>query len=556
MTSSDSSPKPELDQVLAQVMALHGEETGARIDRLIQQYPAYAAEITECWQMHSALQATRVRSQASLQTSDVLKPFVGSVLGGYEILDELDRGGMGVVYRARNPALERVVALKVIRSGELADVAEIIRFRREAQATARLLHPGIIPIYEVGQERNLLYYTMPLIEGETLAVRAARERLSPREAVAVVHRLTMAMEYAHARGIIHRDLKPSNVLIDAKNHPIIIDFGLATIAHLDSDLTGSSVIGTPAYMAPEQLHGGFREAMGLREGGGPSGDIGLSEGGRLRDRESISDVYSLGAILYFLLSGRPPFMGPTTFDVLLQVKDREPLAPSRWNRAVDHELDAICSLAMEKNPLHRYATASAFGHDLQLWLDGIPIDLPVRSWTMRWNVWWRKTPSLLSHWVALLAVMAIVSIAHAIDVSRSNYVTQMGLLLAWFGLCLPLQRWWSGERDGWFSASTWALVDVLFTTSLIANAETPRSLLLIAYPMMIAASALFYRTRLVIGMTIACVFGFAFLAGWTDDPSMDRTDFQAIFVIGLGVLGLTLSSMIGRIRNVFSLRRF
>lgn len=535
MSLSAPSSSDDLDSVLLQVMSATGPEAKQRIEQLQQTHPQFASEITECWELHQGfLETTGHVPSSSTESSNVsprLGSRIGARLGTYELLDELDRGGMGIVYRARHPLLDRTVALKVIRSGELADAVEVHRFQTEARAAARLSHPGIIAIYEVGQEGDLVYYTMPLVEGQTLSSFMNALRIEPRESARIVHQLALAMDHAHSRGVIHRDLKPSNVLLHADMHPVIIDFGLAKISQSAADVTGDGIVGTPAYIAPEQLRGGSPELP------------------------HACDVYALGGILYFLLSGRAPFVGPTTFDILLQVKDREPMAPSHWNRNVSSELNAICARAMEKNPRNRYPSAAALAEDLQRWMIGEPIAIPTHNLAVQLARWWRKAPSLFSHSLAIVSVMLIVSAAHAWDISSSDFLTQMGLLATWLVLCWPLQRWAASERNGWIGASLWALVDVTFTSCLIAKADAPRGLLLIAYPMMIAASALFYRTRMVIGMTILCVVGFSLLAWLTEDSSLDRIDFQAIFVTGLAVLGLTLSSMIGRVRNLFSMSR-
>jgi serine/threonine protein kinase len=335
MSLSDPSSSDGLDSVLLQVMSTTGPEAMQRIEQLQQTYPQFASEITECWELHKGFRETAGHVPSRSTVSPRFGSRIGARLGTYELLDELDRGGMGIVYRARHPLLDRTVALKVIRSGELADAVEVHRFQTEARAAARLSHPGIIAIYEVGQEGDLVYYTMPLVEGQTLSLLMNALRIEPRESARIVHQLALAMEHAHSRGVTHRDLKPSNVLLHADMQPIIIDFGLAKIAQSAADLTGDGIVGTPAYIAPEQLRGGSL------------------------DLPYACDVYALGGILYFLLSGRPPFVGPSAFDILLQVKDREPMAPSHWNRNVGSELNAICARAMEKDPRNRYPSAAA-----------------------------------------------------------------------------------------------------------------------------------------------------------------------------------------------------
>jgi serine/threonine protein kinase len=517
----DAESELELNRVLAEVLAIDTSVNAhASLETILRKYPQWSEQITESWDLHQQLSQCKASSRLS----------VPSHIGSYEILAELDRGGMGIVFQARHKELDRIVALKVIRSGELADVDEISRFRREAEAAAKLVHPGIIPIYEVGQEAHLVYYTMAYVKGKSLAEYHGANRIPPKAAASIVRSLTHAIAYAHAQGIAHRDIKPSNILLDERGNPILIDFGLAKMTHIPSDLTNSgSALGTPAYMAPEQIQT-TRSVDAL-----------------------VSDIYSLGGVLYYLLSGRAPFAG-TTFDILLQAKDREPIPPSRWNHEVDRELDAICARAMEKSPKQRYQTIADFGDDLGRWIEGRAIQAPTKSLTMRCLRWWRQEPGLVAHVVAIAAVIPIVIISHYLDESNSNQSVQLLLLSSWMVLCIPLQRWVLRQIESWFPAVTWGVIDVLFVTAIIANAEAPRSLLLIAYPLMVAASALFYRTAYVAMMTIACAIGFIVLAYSVNDPSMARRDFQLIYLTSLAVLGLTLTSMISRIRNVFSPR--
>jgi serine/threonine-protein kinase len=517
-TKTDSNPERELNRALTKVLPIDTTKNPkASLETILNEYPQWAEPITESWNMHQQLSERKASSMLPIP----------SRIGNYEILAELDRGGMGVVYRARHKELNRIVALKIIRSGELADIDEIARFRREAEVAAKLVHPGIIPIYEVGQEAHLVYYTMAFVQGQSLAAFKNASRISPRAAAAIVRNLTHALAYAHAQGIAHRDIKPSNILLDEHGNPILIDFGLAKMTHLPSELTNSGcVLGTPAYMAPEQIQSS-RNINALA-----------------------SDIYSLGSVLYFLLSGRDPFAG-STFDILLQAKDREPTPPSRLNREVDRELDAICARAMEKNPKQRYQSIGELGDDLGRWIEGRAIQTPTKSLAMRCLRWWRQEPGLVTHVIAIAAVIPIVLLSHFLDESNSNQSIQLLLLSSWLVLCLPLQRWVLREIDSWFPAVTWGILDVLFVTALIANAEAPRSLLLIAYPLMVVASALFYRTLYLTIMTIACVIGFFVLAYTVDDPSMARRDFQLIYLTSLAVLGLTLNAIISRIRNVF-----
>ena len=278
---------------------------------------------------------------------------------GYEILEELGRGGMGVVYKARQVSLRRLVALKMIRSGAHAGPQELERFRAEAEAAARLRHPNIVQIYEVGDQSGLPFFSLEYVDGGSLARRLAGTPLPAREAAALVEVLARAVHAAHGRGIAHRDLKPANVLLDwrseetpdrrdpaieqqttvvAKAVPKITDFGLAKRLDEDSGQTRSgAVLGTPSYMAPEQAAGRTRE-MGL-----------------------LVDVYALGAILYETLTGRPPFRAATALETLEQVRSQEPVPPSRLQPKVPRDLETVCLKCLEKEPKKRYPSAREGG---------------------------------------------------------------------------------------------------------------------------------------------------------------------------------------------------
>jgi len=512
----------ELEEILTKVLEIQVDEHATiQLQRLISENPRWAEEITECWDLHRQMSCSK-NSESTRFLSD---------WDSYEILDEVDRGGMGIVYRAKHKELNRIVALKIIRSGEFANGNEIARFRREAQIAAQLVHPGIVPIYEIGERNNLIYYTMAFVEGCPLLELARSPTLSIAAKVQLVYQLTQALQYAHGQGVAHRDIKPSNILIDLHGSPILIDFGLAKSTHAESDLTQTgAMLGTPSYMAPEQIQ--YHQDHDLR----------------------LSDIYSLGAVFYYLLVGRPPFVGPTNFDIMLQLKDRQPVRPSRLNRQVDRELDTICLRAMEKIPSERYTTAAEFGRDLERWINGSAVTSPTKSPWVRWIRWWKQEPGLVSHAVAISVVILVVLLSHLLGYSLAHLPTQLTVLLTWLLICFPLQRWILQSKDTIVPAILWGLIDLFCVSWLIATAGPPRSLLLVAYPLMITASALFYRTRFVILMTTACVLAFLVLTGLIEDPSFERASFRILFVCFLGIQCLTLTSLIFKVRNLFTYR--
>ncbi|MEX0712979.1 MAG: serine/threonine-protein kinase, partial [Pirellulales bacterium] len=270
--------------------------------------------------------------------------------GDYELLEEIARGGMGVVYKARQVRLNRLVAIKMILAGQFATDRDVERFYTEAQAAANLRHPHIVAIHEVGEHDGQHFFSMDYVEGQSLSALVKDHPLPSRMAADFVQTIAEAIHHAHEQGILHRDLKPSNVLVDRANQPRVTDFGLARRIEGDSQLTATgTVVGTPSYMPPEQ-------AAGKRGAMGPA-----------------SDVYSLGAILYELLTARPPFQAATSLDTMLQVLHSEPVPPRLLNRAVDRDVETISLKCLQKDPRRRYASAQELADDLQRYSNHEPI---------------------------------------------------------------------------------------------------------------------------------------------------------------------------------------
>ncbi len=284
------------------------------------------------------------------ETADAVEPQKVPDIGAYEILEMIGRGGMGVVYKARHRGLNQLVALKTLLSGLNASSDLKRRFRREAQVAARLQHPNIVSVYEVGEQDGQMYFTMEYVVGTDLARLSHPQPLRPEEAARYVEAVARAVHYAHEQGVLHRDLKPSNILVRADNCPKITDFGLARQMDSDSSLTMTGdMLGSPGYLPPEQLSAG-------------SGEVGPA-----------CDVYGLGGILYYLLTARPPYLSSTVADTLKQLQEMEPVPPRKLNLAVPPDLEVICLKCLRKKQRQRYRTALEVAEDLRHYLEDEPI---------------------------------------------------------------------------------------------------------------------------------------------------------------------------------------
>ena len=304
-------------------------------------------------------------------------------LGDYELLEEVGRGGQGVVFRARQKSLNRTVALKVISLGQWASKAHLKRFRREAEAAASLDHPCIVPIYEVGERDGSCYFSMKFVEGGQLDEVVRRTLMSIRQAAELIAKIARTVHYAHEHGILHRDIKPGNVLLDQKGEPHLTDFGLARLVETESTVTRTmEVLGTPSYMAPEQ-------AMGH--------NAAIS---------SATDVYGLGAVLYQLLTGQPPFAGGTTYETIKLLLDAEPRQPRLLNPKIDRDLSTICLKCLEKDPKRRYSSALALAEDLEHWLKHEPIQARRTGIFTRTRKWVRRNPTSALLVASLIALAA------------------------------------------------------------------------------------------------------------------------------------------------------
>src|SRR5579884_4319814 len=404
----EPSMLPERDERLGEILAawIEAAERGETPDSAewLARHAEFADELKEFLANRARLQEAAkplyqaVRTLAAVAPSNGDTPrfmsqestgvlpaetMIGRSVGEYDLLEQIGQGGMGLVYRARHRRLQRLVALKMLRTNVLSAAGDVQRFRNEAEVLAQLDHPHIVPIHDVGEHEGRVYFSMKLIEGGGLDGQLERFRDDPQGAARLVAQVARAVHHAHQRGILHRDLKPSNILLDREGQPHVSDFGLSKRIESDGSLTQTgAIVGTPQYMAPEQTSG--------RKGA----------------VTTATDVYGLGAVLYALLTGRPPFKGETVLETLEQVREREPEPPRRIHAKVDRDLETICLKCLYKEPQGRFESAQALAEDLERWLGGKPIWARRRSaWESLW-IWVRLRPALAA--LMLVTVLSIL----------------------------------------------------------------------------------------------------------------------------------------------------
>ncbi len=407
--AEDDPPADERDHQLAEIFsqlsdrASRGEEV--RLETALQEHPQFADDLRQLW--GAAMLADAVGSHVKDFThgGESESPQAAFSLelpcqfGDYELLEELGRGGMGVVYRAQQISLKRDAAVKMLLRGKLASGADEARFLQEAEAAARLNHPGIVPVYEVGEHDSRLFFSMKYVSGETLSELLQRGPLPPRFAARLLADVSRAVHFAHEHGVLHRDLKPSNILIDEEGHPHVTDFGLARKVSESGSLTKTgAVLGTPAYMAPEQ-------AAGNRGQVGPA-----------------SDVYSIGTVLYHALTGRAPFQAASPVDIVLMVLEQEPLPPRILNPQADRDLSMIALRCLQKPPDLRYDTAEALALDLEAYLADEPVSARSGHFSQIVSRLFRDTHNavILQNWGLLwmwhsLALLVVCLLTNALD---------------------------------------------------------------------------------------------------------------------------------------------
>ena len=397
----------QLAALIERLLAVARAGRPSDVERVAAEHPHLAAELKELWEVAAladAVGSQGLGAEPDPAAENTINAAPATASGGrslgfsdYEILEELGRGGMGVVYRARQLSLNRIVALKIVLRGASASLADLARFRGEAETAARLNHPNMVPVYEVGQHDGLPYFTMKYVPGTTLAQRLAGGPLAGRDAARLLAPVARAIAAAHQQGVLHRDLKPSNILIDDDGRPFVSDFGLAKRVLPDADespqdfrfgqLTQTgAILGTPGYMSPEQ-------AAGSR------GVLGVS-----------ADIYSLGAILYAMLTGRAPFQAATPLDTVLMVLEQDPVSPQLLNPRVDRDLEMVALKCLQKPTELRYAAADELADDLDAYLANEPISARSSHFRQILTRAFREThhAQVLENWGLLWILHAVV----------------------------------------------------------------------------------------------------------------------------------------------------
>jgi serine/threonine-protein kinase len=471
--------------------------------------------------------------QATLAWTTSAPPSLNAtVVPGYEILSELGRGGMGVVYRARHMRLNRHVALKMILAGTHAGRMEVQRFRLEAEAVAQLQHPHIVQVYDVGEAEGRAFLALEFVDGGSLAQRLQTGRPTPEESATLIATLARAIDHAHRQQILHRDLKPANVLLTLEGVPKITDFGLAKrLTDCAGPTASHAIMGTPSYMAPEQAAGRNQEL-------GPA-----------------ADVYALGAILYECLTGRPPFLAENPLDTIMLLTTEEPLPPRKLAPKSPRDLETICLKCLEKSPRKRYLSASELADDLQRYISGEPILARPAGVVGRFTRWCARQPALATTLIGLslfyLNHLALMGTGLEGESGAYHWFVT-AVLIAWVLGAWAFQR--LVRRPAWTVAGVfaWASLDVLLFSLIVWRGHGPRSSLLPGYLVLVGAAGLRFRPYLVWFVTALSIVCYIVLAVETQlsNPDMAVEPHRSfIFILFQAMMGLIGALLLRRGRS-------
>jgi len=461
----------------------------------------------------------------------VWPPLKGTDIGNYVLLDEIGRGGMGIVYRAEQKGLDRIAAVKMILAGQQATQADTERFFCEAQVAAKLRHSNLVGVYEVGQQHGWHFIAMEYVEGRSLGDFIEATSMDATDAARLVAQIARAVAHLHANGIVHCDLKPDNILIDDEGTPYVTDFGLSRI--LDGpgyDLEEGTIAGSPGYMSPEQAEGLISET-------GPA-----------------SDVYALGAILYHLLTGKPTFESRHLTEMLDSVIGRDPVPPRRIRREIPAGLELICMKCLEKSRERRYASAQALADDLERFLCGEPLEAqPLTAWR-RLVRWARHDPALAGKTIGALVFYIVEMVWYyllGISGPRFHY-TVTAVVPLWIALSFVLHRL-AARPDGKVAGrALWQMGDYLFlATILLASDQLVMTPIVICYPILVVGSGLYLRLRLVVLSTLLATGSYSLLWAWTCRIHPDNAgayDRHIVFLIGLVLTGYLVTHLVRRIQ--------
>lgn len=525
-----------LDAYVAQLQA------GVRPDRdaFLQAHPELASAL-DCLDALEML-APQVEHAMPHETGNVgqsaIVPDLPRDFGPYELIREVGRGGMGVVYEARQKGLDRSVAVKMILASHLASPDLVRRFQAEAKAAARLRHSNIVHIHDVGQFSGQDFFAMEYIDGLSLAQRIAQGPVDVPTAVRLVATVARAVEHLHQQGVVHRDLKPSNILLDSDGLPYVTDFGLAKVFAAGSDMTATGIIaGTPSYMAPEQ-------ASGRRAEIGP-----------------MTDVYSLGAILYELLTGVPPFRAETPLDTLMEVLSGDPASPRSIDPHIPRGVELICLKCLMKEPEERYASAAALADDLDRFSRGDVLQVRPPTPLQRFWSWTRRQPALASRLGALGLFYVVETANYFVGMVDSQFHGPVSLVVGlWVVASIVCQQLLGSRRWSFPACFVWGTLDSLALLTVLWLGNGAASSLVVGYPLIIVASGLWFRERFVWFITFLSLLSYGVLVirfysfqySPPDDPleAFASIDRHIIFALALFVLGSVVAYLVRRVRTL------